>query len=69
MFIFLFSYVILCNFYLINENKNYYSTLGLSISIPEVVLIIWVITFLLEEIRKVLFLLSLLLQCLQFIYG
>ena len=53
MFIFLFSYVILCNFYMINENQNYYSTLGLSISIPEVVLIIWVFTYLLEEIRKV----------------
>ena len=49
----LFSYVILCDFSQVKQ-PNYYSTSkGLVISIPEVVLIIWTITFGLDEIRQV----------------
>jgi hypothetical protein len=50
-FLALLSYVILCDY-----NPVYKafpeSSLGLVISIPEVVLIVWVVTFALDEIRK-----------------
>lgn len=53
MFLFLFSYVIMCNFHPIDKQKFNETTLTLPLSIPEIVLIIWVSTFFLEEIRKV----------------
>ena len=49
----LFSYVLLCDFSPINEPVNPKTSLGLAISIPEIVIIIWVFTFGIEEIRQV----------------
>ncbi|RNA09709.1 transient receptor potential cation channel subfamily M member 3 isoform X26 [Brachionus plicatilis] len=50
-FLILFSYVIVCDFHKINQS-NEKTSLGLAISIPEIILIIWVFTFILEEIYK-----------------
>ena len=52
MYLILFSYVILCDFYPIYNNRNKQTSLGLPISVPEVVLIIWTTTFLFEEISQ-----------------
>lgn len=55
-FLFLFSYVLLCDFDQIDKRskrfQNTYSLYSISISIPEIILIIWVSVFTLEEIRK-----------------
>jgi len=51
LFLILFSYVLLCDFYMIGQqNKN--TSLGLLISIPEILLIIWVFTFALEKVLE-----------------
>lgn len=52
MFLILHSYVLLCDFYPIDNPGNPATSLGLSISIPEIVLIIWVITFAIDKIRE-----------------
>lgn len=52
MFLLLFSYVLLCDFFPLNSPQKRLTHLGLAISIPEVVLIIWVSTFFIEEVRK-----------------
>ena len=52
----LYSYVILCDFFPINFKEGVYEThLGLAISIPEIVLIFWVATYALEEMRQVIY--------------
>lgn len=53
----LFSYVMLCDFYPMPVPKydNDTTHLGLSISIPEIVLIIWIIMFTVDEVRQVYF--------------
>ena len=52
MFLVLFSYVLLCDFRKVGQaDPN--TSLGLAISIPEIVLIIWVVTFALDEFRQV----------------
>ena len=53
MFLILFSYVLLCDFYPLTASGNPVTRLNIAISIPEVILIIWVITFALDEIREV----------------
>jgi hypothetical protein len=55
LFLLLFSYVMLCDFYPIPTNQNF-TNLGLPISIPEIVLIIWVTLFAVAEIRDVIIL-------------
>ena len=54
-FLILFSYIILCDFWqvdYVNESKSS-ANFGMLISIWEVILIIWVLNFLLDEIIKV----------------
>jgi hypothetical protein len=51
LFLILFSYVILCDFNKISK-PNKETSVNLKISIPEVVLIIWVFTFALDEFRR-----------------
>lgn len=48
----LFSFVILCDFYMVNEGDPL-TTLGLAISIPEIILIVWIASFAADLIRKV----------------
>jgi hypothetical protein len=50
MFLVLFSYVMLCDFYPF-QRANPVTSLGLPISILEIVLIFWVITFTIDEVR------------------
>jgi hypothetical protein len=52
LFLTLFSYVMLCDFYPVN-NGDPTTSLGLAISIPEIVLIIWVATFAVDLFVKV----------------
>lgn len=52
MFLLLFSYVMLCDFYPTYVTNNQTTSLGLSISIPEVILIFWVTSYAVEEIRQ-----------------
>ena len=52
LYLILFSYVILCDFYPLYQ-ANELTSRGLAISIPEIVLIIWTFTFGLDEIRQV----------------
>jgi hypothetical protein len=53
----LFSYVMLCDFFPVprpeQADERYDTSLGLLISIPEVVLIFWVFMHILDEIRQV----------------
>jgi hypothetical protein len=54
-FLILFSYIILCDFWqvdYVNESKSN-ANFGMLISVWEVILIIWVLNFLLDEIIKV----------------
>ena len=55
-FLFLFSYILLCDFDQINKRsprfQRTYSKYSIYISIPEIILIMWVSVFTLEEIRK-----------------
>ena len=52
MFLILLSYVVLCDFSPINQ-ANPVTSLGLAISIPEIILHIWVITLAIDEFRIV----------------
>ena len=52
LFLLLFSYVVVCDFYPIPTNKNQ-TNLGLVISVPEIVLIIWVSFFAVDELQEV----------------
>jgi hypothetical protein len=52
LFLSLFTYVILCDFYPLPVQPNS-TNLGLSISIPEIVLILWVLALFFDEIREV----------------
>lgn len=49
----LYSYIILCDFFPINSTGIYDTNFGMDISIPEIVLIVWVATYALEEMRQV----------------
>jgi hypothetical protein len=53
MFLVLFSYVILCDFFPIYAKGFEETRLGIKISILEVILIIWIISFTFDEIREV----------------
>ena len=53
MFLLLFSYVILCDFRSVENGEAINRNFNLVISVPEIVLIIWVITFGLDEFRQV----------------
>ena len=52
LFLILFSYVILCDFYPIHNTTNMWVKQGIYISAPEIVLIIWVFTFAMEKVHK-----------------
>jgi transient receptor potential cation channel subfamily M protein 7 len=52
LFLILFSYVLLCDFYLINRSPDSTTSLGVYISVPEIVLIIWVFTFAVDKVRE-----------------
>ena len=52
MFLILFSYVVLCDFYPIPTYANL-TNLSLAISAPEIVLIIWVSLFAIDEVKEV----------------
>ena len=52
LFLILFSYVMLCDFYPIPTIINS-TNLGLVISIPEILLIVWINVFTFDEIREV----------------
>ena len=53
LFLTLFSYVLLCDFSPVNQPVNPSTSKGLAISIPEVIIIVWVFTFIVEDIRQV----------------
>ncbi len=53
MFLLLFAYVLLCDFFPIYADGLPSTRMGLRISVPEVCLIIWIISFTFEEIREV----------------
>jgi hypothetical protein len=54
-FLILFSYVVLSDLYPVYLENNQSTSFGMFISLPEVFLIIWVFSYLIEEIRKVIF--------------
>ena len=48
----LFSYIMLCDFFPVaTEMKDL--NLGIGISVPEIILIIWIILYTIDEIRQV----------------
>ena len=54
MYLILFSYVMVCDFYPIPTLSNP-TNMGLNISIPEIVLIIWVFSIATDELYEVRF--------------
>lgn len=52
----LFSYVILCDFFPLHNVGIAETRFNLNISLPEIILIIWTATYLLEEMRQVIIL-------------
>lgn len=44
----------LCDFFPIYTSNNVSTNFGLAISVPEIILIIWVITYVMEEVRQIL---------------
>ena len=54
VFLLLFSYVILCEFYPIEQENDDGEKIGRKIRWPEIALIFWVLMFGVDEIRQVL---------------